>query len=338
MRAPSITDGFEVLCLQAADEGRGPVLFGDCLERVRTVVPPFITGDHCPETYLEFPLMGDPFLDVTLLYGQQKEPLHIDSPLAAGTEEMLAWYQQESLRHESITCGFELDTKKPQVPAAAVHFQPRWHMELVEPFFAALGEPERAQLYLDLAARTPKGWELSFFGLFRGRPSSPMRVCGYLDNDVRKAMVEDPRYLAGIFDEVGFAAYDGALLEKASRLAAVVPGQIDFQFDVYPDGHLGDTFAFDLRFGLQRASVVREEFAHGRSARVMEVLQEWGIADERWKLGVDATMTRAIPVELEDGSLGRYAFSIMPMWVKARWSAGVLQPSKFYLQGSAGLL
>ena len=39
-----------------------------------------------------------------------------------------------------------------------------------------------------------------------------------------------------------------------------------------------------------------------------------------------------------DGSTGRYAFTLMPQWVKARWTAGVLQPSKLYHFANACLL
>lgn len=338
MREPSFADSFEVLRLQAVGEGRGPVLFGDCAERVRTEVPPFLVGPKFPQTYFEFPLVGDPYLDVTLLYGELDRGTCIASPAAEGTEEMLDWFADSCNQGVPITCGFELDTKNPQLPAAGVHFQPRTNHELVEPFCAAIGEPERARLYLDLAKRMPSAWPLSFFGLFRGRLGSPLRVCGYLDNREKRAMADDCRHLAQIFDEVGFGAYDDELLAQASRLVGVTPGQLDFQFDVYPDGSIGDTFAFDLRFDLSRAAAVHASFADGPAALIMELLQQWRVADERWKLAVEATIARSIPVELADGTAGRYGFSLIPLWAKVRWRAGVLQPAKLYLLAGAGVV
>ena len=72
--------------------------------------------------------------------------------------------------------------------------------------------------------------------------------------------------------------------------------------------------------------------------RVFSQLQAWGIADERWRLVGDAAFARAVPAELDDGTYGRYAFTLMPQWAKVRWSDTVLQPSKIYQLGGAGLM
>ena len=69
----------------------------------------------------------------------------------------------------------------------------------------------------------------------------------------------------------------------------------------------------------------------------MGLLESRGVADHRWQLGAQATFARAILVEMPDGSLNRYNFALMPQWVKARWTDGVLQPSKLYFPANAGL-
>ena len=248
------------------------------------------------------------------------------------------WFAGASKGIDGLSFGFELDTKEAELPQAAVHFQPRGHAELVRPFCEAVGEPERADLYLDLAARMPKAWRLSFFGLFRGRPGSPLRVCGYLGAHEKHCCAQDCSRLARVFDEAGFTAYDDALLSQAAELMAHAPGGLDFQFDVYPDGHLGTTFALDVQFEIQQPQAVRRAFSQGSVAEVMGMLAEWGAANERWRLAADAAFARAIPVVREDGSLGRYALSLMPQWGKVRWSDGMLQPSKLYLLAHAGLI
>lgn len=338
MRIPSHADSFVVLLLQAADEGRGALLFGDSLARARSAVPPFATGIDFPSVYFEFPLAGEPFLDVTVLYGALEPHTRIDSPAATGCEAMLAWYASAQRAHPNINCGFELDTRRPTLPLAAVHFQPRTHTELVEPFCEKLGEAARATCYLDLAARMPQGWPLSFFGMFRGRPASPLRVCGYLDHKEKVTCADDPDRLAAAFDAIGFRAYDDKLLEQAAALLAIAPAGVDFQFDVYPDGRLSDVVAFDVQFGLDRPEAVRTAFDTGSSGRVMRQFETWGIADERWRKGIDAVFARAIPVELDDGTTRGFAFTLMPQWAKVRWVDGVLQPSKLYLHGSTKLL
>ena len=338
MIAPSYTDAYEVLCLQAGDAGRSSVLFGDSWARARYGLRAFMAGKEFPDVYFEFPLAGDPFLDVTVLFGELEPGLRIESDAAAGSGPMLDWYSVARSEYDEITCGFELDTKNPELSAAAVHFQPRSRVELVQPFFDAIGEPRRARLYLDLAQHMPAGWELSFFGLFRGRPASPLRVCGYLGKEQNEACANDPRYLAKIFDEIGFAAYDDKMLEQASQLLAVNPVGADFQFDVYPDGSLGDVFAIDVQFQIQRPEMVRASFEEGLGARAMHLYERLGVADARWKLVPEMAFARAIPARGANGEMGRYAFTLVPQWSKLRWKAGVLQPAKVYALGGAGFL
>ena len=338
MQIPSHPDAFETLCLQAADDGRGDALFGECLSRARKVARPFMVGEEFPSVYLEFPLIGDPFLDVTALYRELEPETRIDSKAAGGTGPLIDWYASEGSQVEEVSCGFELDVKDPDLPRAAVHFQPRQHWELVEPFCKAIGEPDRAALYLDLARRMPQGWPLSFLGLFRGRARSPLRVCGYLDSDETRTCAEDPKRIAEAFDQIGFSAYDDAMLERVSALMKAASESVDFQFDVFDDGHIGETFAIDVQFGIEQPEDVRASFENGSAALALNMLESWGVADRRWKLAANAAFARAIKVELEKGETGRYAFVLMPQWAKARWSAGVLQPAKLYFLAHAGLL
>ena len=335
MKRPTHGIAYEVLCLQIADGGRGDVLLGGSASRARHAVQPFLVGDSFPSVYFEFPLIGDPFLDVTLLYNTLEPGARIASEAAAGTEAVIDWYARECSAIDNVSFGFELDTKDPELPSAAIHFQPREHLDLVEPFCEAVGEPERARLYLDLAARMPERWPLSFFGMFRGRPGSPLRVCGYLGDDEKHACASDEGHVAEVFETVGFTAYDSAMVADIATLMALAPETADFQFDVYPDGTIGDTFAIDVSFGIARPEVVHESFETGACGRVLGCFEEWGMADGRWKLAADVAFARALPAEDEDGSLKKFGFSLVPQWVKARWRAGVRQPSKLYYLGSA---
>ena len=338
MKRPSHADAYQVLLLQAADEGRGPLLFGDSLERARVVVPPFLVGAKFPSLYLEHPLVGSPFLDVTVLYSHLEPGVRIASDAAADADAMLDWFAGIHDEYPGMCCGFEIDTKDARLPTAAVHFQPQSHTDLVAPFCEAVGEPERAELYLDLAVRMPESWQLSFFGMFRGRPGSPLRVCGYLDREEIDACVANPGHLANRFDEIGFTAYDGAMLAQVVRFMAVMPSVADFQFDIYPDGSLGSVFAIDAEFSVSQPDAVIASFTEGPARRIMDLLESWGVADGRWRYSVESAFARALPVEFDDGTTGSYAFTLMPHWMKVRWANGVLQPAKLYHLAKASSL
>ncbi|MBQ9069092.1 MAG: hypothetical protein IJ131_08540 [Eggerthellaceae bacterium] len=331
-------DAFAVLCVQAADEGRGPVLFGDSIERVRDVVGPFLVGDLFPEIYFEFPLAGDPFLDVTVLLGSLAPGTRIDSPLAEGTGAVLDFYSRAREQDDGIAFGFELDCGKDAVPAAALHFQPRNNKGLVVPFCASVGEPERADLYLAQDDRMPEGWDLSFFGLFRGRPGFPLRVCGYFDEQERLNCATDPARIERAFAQAGFAACAPEMCAQVAQALSLAPQSADFQFDVFPDGSLGDSFAVDLSFDRMPSDEIRESFAHGAGAMLVAQLKEWGIADSRVDLVPDMAFTRALLMEHDDGTTRGYAFVLAPGWLKVRWRNGVLQPAKMYLRAHAGFI
>ena len=337
MRGPSNSLTYQTLLLQAADEGRGAKLFGESLGRARTLVLPFLIGNKFPNIYLEHPLSGKPFLDVTVLYNQLEQGMRIDSSAAGEHGALVDWFAEACTQHSEISFGFEVDTKKPDLPMAGVHFQPRHKRELVRPFCEAIGQPEQADLYLSTADRMPNDWPLSFFGMFRGRPDTPLRVCGYLSNDAQEECMH-PSRLKEVFDAVGFKAYDAPMLDQACALLQTAPGTVDFQFDAYADGTLGPTFAFDVQFGIEQPPAVQASFAEGAGARVMRLLESWGAADNRWEIAVQSAFARSLPVELEDGKTGRFAFTLMPQWVKARWVNGTMQPSKLYHLANATLL
>ena len=337
MRVPSNGLACRALFLQAADQGRGPLLFGDSAERACREILPFVEGVPFPEVYLEFPLAGDPFLDVTALYGKIEPGVRFDSPAAAGTEEVLDWFAGASAGYDEISFGYELDTKSALPGAAAVHFQPRQHNELVMPFCRALGREDAGYLYTDLAARMPEHWSLAFFGLFRGRKDAPLRVCGYLNDPEKKRCAENPAHLERIFRSVRFTAYDDRMLSQIAAVMAASPGTIDFQFDVLPDGTLGSMFAVDIGFRTEPSAAIRSSFLNGPFADVIGLFESWGAADSRWKLVSGIAFTRSVPVETEDGTPRRFALVIEPRWIKIRWNSAVLRPSKVYCHATATL-
>lgn len=336
MRFPSHTEAFEALLLKAADAGRDAALFGGAACRVRDAAPPFLIGERFPEVYLEFPLAGRPFLDVTLLYGELEDDARIDSPLAEGCEDVLSFYARERARDAGIDFGFEIDCGGQAPSAAGVHFQPRSSSDLVAPFCEAAGSPGKAALYLAQGERMPQGWPLSYFGMFRGRADSPLRVCGYLSKEERRACAQDPNRLARALGQAGFSAFDGTMLAQAARVIGLAPAEAEFQLDVLADGSLGDMFAIGVRFNRLPSAEVRRSFASGVGASVMAQLREWGIADEREAHVAEMAFTRGVNVWRDDGSFVPFGFSLLPGWLKVQWRNGILQPAKMYMMASAG--
>ena len=339
---PTYAETLEMLCIQAGGNDRAEELFGGCLQNVMRRVPPFLIGSSFPEMYLEFPLAGDPFCDLTLLLGELSTECRIDSPIAADTDSLLGFYSKVQANGVctkgggGVSFGFEIDCSNPDPVAAGAYFQPRKRHELVRPFCEAAGNAAAADLYLAQNARMSPGWELSYLGMFQGREGSPLRVGGYVDAIEKDRCADDPTRISRILQNAGFPAIHGEAFAQAARVMHLAPSKIDFQIDVLPDGRLGDAFAIEVFFDCGSSASARESFTEGAGAQVVSQCREWGIADERAERMVDMAFMRALPVEIVEGVRAFFYFKTMPCWLKLRWVNGILQPAKMYYFMLAG--
>ena len=329
---------FEMLCTRAGKDGRDEALFGGCIPRALELGRPFIVGYRLPCIFAECPLKGDPFLDLTFLYGMIPEGISIRSRYAGKCEDVLAYYSRIKAEYPHISFGFELDTSKEDPGMAAVHFEPRHHTEFVAPFCASIGEEKNGELYLATASKLAGIFPLSFFGMFRGRSDAPLRVCGYLVKDDLEVIAKDRDSLLRLFDAVGFTAYDDDMLNEIVNIIKLAPSEADYQMDIYPDQKAGDTFALDIRFPEESAAAIKESFKTGTSAALMSHLGDLGIADGRTDLISDMATSIAVPAQNRAGKATGCVLLIQPKWIKIRWKAAVLQNAKCYISMRGGYM
>ena len=330
MIEPNYQDYFDILCSFAVSKGRGAKLFGEDVLRLSEKISPFLIGPSFPNIYIEFPLIGKPFLDATILYNDIESGTRITSIAAGDCNTLLDWYAEVRKKYQHISFGFELDTDAPENTQAAIHFQPRKSIELVEPFCKIIGEEDRGKLYLEAAKNMPDGWPLSFFGIFRGRNNAPLRVCGYLNDEIASDASKDPTKIKSDFDKIGFKDYDNRMLEQISKIMLLSYRGMDFQFDIYPDGSFGDTFALDVQLKERSSKHISKAFENGVSAELMNILKSWGIADERTSMLKDLGLSRCIKITCDNNTEAKFAFTLSPDWIKIRWKKCQLQPSKCY--------
>ena len=337
MKKPTPMEAFDALYILAAGNGRGAALFGDSIELARPAYERTLIGDSYPTFYLEFPLLGNPCFDLLSVHGDLKPGSSFVPGAGFGYQGMIDWFAQAERDPDEVSCGIEIDASSGETEKAGVYLQQRRQHELVAPFLESVGEGARAQSYLDVLARMPEGWPPAYVGLFPGRAGTPLRIGGYMRSEELARCEEDPRYLAERFDAIGFTAYDGPMLERCCEFMREVPA-IDFQFDIMPDGSLSDVFGLSLSFNEAKPRQARECMEEGYGARLMELLESWGLADARWRLIADAVIARHVPVELEDGSEARFALIVRLNYAKVKFKACAPQPAKFYLTCKAGLL
>lgn len=335
MKKPTQMEALRALCVIASENGRREALFGDNIDLVPSIYERTLIGGGYPSVYLEFPLLGEPCLDMLSVHGYVEPGSRFASEAGFGHQAMFDWFSGICEPDSSVSCGLELDLSAGETETAGVYLQQRERTELVAPFLESIGEAGRAQAYLDVLARMPKGWPPAYVGLFPGRPGTPMRIGGYMSVDELARCAEQPDYLGARFQQIGFTAFDAPMLERCSQFMSLVP-TIDFQFDIMPDGRLGDTFGLSLSFNETMPREARECMESGYGAALMETLQAWGLADDRWRLIAGAAFARHIGYERDDGSEGRFALCVRFNYAKVKFKGCESQSAKFYLLCASG--
>ena len=338
MKQPTQTLAFDLLYSLAAENGREEKLFGNSIEAAAPAFERMRIGSGYPTVYLEFPLLGSPCFDMLSVYGTAN--IGPDDRFASGAGfgygGMFRWFS--SLPDKSgCSCGIELDTGSGETERAGIYFQYRSNLNYAEPFLGSVGESARKEGFLDAVRRLPEGLPAAYVGLFPGREGSPMRIGGYMNRGLQEAVAGNPDVLGKAFRQIGFSTFRHDMLAFCAELMKMVPA-IDFQFDLFPDGTIGDVFGLSLSFNEVKPSESAECMEKGYGAKVMQRLQRDGLADERWKAIAGAAYAKAVPVETDDGKEALFAALIRLNYAKIKFKAGDPMPAKFYYMTKAALL
>lgn len=140
----------------------------------------------------------------------------------------------------------------------------------------------------------------------------------------------DPARINDGLHRIGFDSFDEQMLARCAHLMSMAPG-IDVQFDILEDGTLGDTFGLALSFNELRPSMARQQMEEGVGQRIMSTLQQWGLADDRWRLLSNVAFARQYPYKREDGTTGYLGLCTLLNYVKVKFRNAQMQPAKFYL-------
>ena len=179
----------------------------------------------------------------------------------------------------------------------------------------------------------PEGWFACYTGVFPQRREPFLRVECIPRPDQQRAYAADPCALVGHLRQVGLSELDDTLLSRCQVLAAA-PFQLEFQFDVTPESTPGPTFSASVRFAAPSEAGLWEAFdADGAAGKLMEQVEEWGLADDRWRLLPQTAFAKRVTAAGTSGLLWCY-----PAFIKLRWRGGVPVDAKAYLvAGAQGL-
>ena len=323
---------YQVLYQLISGGGREEALFGDCGPLAEEAFSRSLVGNEFPVVWFELPLAGPPRFDLHAAIS--REALRPGVGFAAGAgngyDELFRWYAEVETGGHGL--AFAYDVSEGQIDLPAVHVNVN-HAPLDDMgrFFQLAAETETgaAERYRNFVGRLPEGWRVWYAGVHPGRPGAPVRVDCFVSSDLKKAYAQDLTLLERGLAACGFVGAEQAVRDLASLILSS-PFTLELQFDLMRDGTLGPTLGLSAGLGLAARHLTGAD-AHqeGPMSAFMAPVEARGLADGRWRQGLEATLRKL--VSLDEGSLALYC---IPTFVKLRLREGAPLDAKLYLEAS----
>ena len=280
---------YDIIYSLAANDGREDKLFGNCAKLARDCFARSMTCDTFPEIWFEIPLAGDPWFDLHLL--TSREALGPDSRFDAtntgGHPDAFAWFaRQNGVRQLALSWDVSAgDITAPAIQVLMSHNDPGISCG----FLQANGRDDLQDAYRAFVGRIPQGWFACYTGVFPGRQHDFVRVECVVDEDLQQGYAKDASLLENHLRQAGVREFGDTLIERCQELARS-PFHLEFQFDVISDGSTGPTLGASVRFAAPPGEGDWPFFDPSQQAgELMNQVEEWELADERWRLLASTT-------------------------------------------------
>ena len=351
---PKIARDFRRLYKRAAADGRGEALFGKdtCELATKMLCGGAINTSGQVGFFFEFPLTGEPRMDLLLRY----EVSDLPSPVKffdGGDGFGCQTFFDECACDETLRkyiCGYSFDISDGRdVPGVyLLPWDAPFSGDYLPNMLKRLGCAERTEAVEAAFAAAPPAWQPYYIGCMRGRPGAPTRIGFYVKKETRERYAENASLAgakaahpcASLADEIErYYKTPFAPSDRAKMDAIIKTGNLwEIQFDLYPLQEKGGAYAFgdglglgvsfgDIEFGARRMTDVTER---GKTGELMRQLESWGIADERWRI-VDKACYGFSCVVPENGRHRHVADIVQLHSMKVRFRGGRPSASKIYL-------
>lgn len=323
---------YEILYALAACDGREAALFGEGALLAREAFICSLAGTGFPELWFELPLAGKPWFDLHAL--ASREHLNPNGPFApencGGCPDAFAWFAARGMGARQLALSWDVSSGELQSPAVQLLTGTRDPRVTCE-FLESAGRGDAVPAYLSFLERLPEDWFACYAGVFPQRTTPFLRVECVLQNDIQQKYAQDASLLEAHLRRTGLTELGDTLLPYCQRMAQT-PFRLEFQFDVAPDGRAQGTVGASVRFASPAAHLESwKPFAvEGEAGALMAQVQEWGLAEERWRLLADTLFAKR--AKMADESVLLYCF---PAFLKLRWRDGLPKDAKAYLMAGA---
>lgn len=324
---------YQIIYALAATGGREKALFGSCAPAALEAFERSLPANAFPELWFELPLMGDPWFDLHALTAREDlEPgMSFDARTSGGYPKVFEWFAAQSAAARQLALSWDVGAGKMERPAVQLLLRTT-APEVTCEFLGVAGRSDAATAYRTFVGRIPSGWFACYTGVFPDRLGENIRVECVLDRRLQSAYAKDASLLEAHLRQVGLSNLGDTIVERCQILART-PSALEFQFDVTAEGTADTTFGASVRFN-PSVDAKNEGLAqfdpNGAAGELMERVESWGLADDRWRLLADTIYSKSV-------SFGgaRTMVWCYPTFIKLRWRDGEPLDAKAYLMAGA---
>ena len=319
---------YNIIYALAARDGREAVLFdSNYAALAREAFAKSLAGNYFPELWFEFPLKGDPWLDLHALVAREdlNPQMVFDPNTCGGVPDVFAWFAKQDYSARQLALSWDTSSGDTCDPAVQL-LRRADNTRLTCDFLVAAQRSDAVAAYEAFEGRLPESWFACYTGVFPKRSTPFLRVECIPDEERQKAYADDPQLLADDLRQVGLADLGSTLVPRCQAFAAT-PFHLEFQFDVTPEGTAGPTFSASLRFASFSEEGPWEPYdTNGAAGDLMRLVETWGLSDDRWRLIEDTMFSKRVHFGEEEKML-----YCLPTFLKLRWRDGEPLDAKFYL-------
>ena len=321
---------FDALLDKAAEKIAADTLFGELYQN-RAVLHEKLRGRAFSLLYLEVPLMGEPGFDFHIVYDVKDLSAGVmlqrrgmlSRPFAAPENDFLDWYTREKPDGDGPDIVYDLRDGLDLPPM--VYLKMSDCTPDFDSFFAKTGDKGAAARLRDLWSKLPPGWHPWYTGEHGGRKGKPLRIGSALAADTQKSYAKNIGLFAEVLAKIGFHARPSPMMLAKLEELFSFPFAVDVQLDALEDSSVGDVLGISLMTNSLGRNALVQSFADGDMKDVMLLLEEWGGADDRWKLLPKTTFSVSRIMRSATGERGRFILSGSLNFVKVRFQgAGAL--------------
>lgn len=317
---------FEILYALAAINGRDAALFGQSMPNAREAFAHSLACGVFPEVWFEIPLAGEPWFDLHLL--ASRESLKSIDGFAAedtgGHPGVFEWFAKEK-NVRQLALSWDVGSGYAESPAVQVLVDCD-DPEVSYSFLRAAGRDDLQEAYRAFITRKPSLWYACYTGTFPNRKRDFVRIECIVNSPQQRMYARDAQLMEDDLRQAGVRELSETCIAYCQELVQS-PFQFEFQFDVLPDGTLGPTFSASARFACPSEQGDWPAFdPEGAGGVLMERVESWGLADERWRLLADTIFAKSATKGEDKRTLFCY-----PAFVKLRFRDGKPLDAKAYL-------